>query len=479
MKLANADDHNGLALTLLDDGKVMAVYAGGHNTDNEIHVRISDDAQSIDSFSKDIVLESGGKTCYSQIIKSNGRYYLFYRVNNSKWAYRYSSDCLEWSDEIILVTAPMQYYCRFSPTTDDHIIRILMYSNPSESAPEIRMGFFDTNDNSVYDGSGFPETEDVIAGSAKLPSSKNAYTLFKTLQLPPDSKTQRLFDCAVTDPAKPEFLYSVFSKKTGANDSIYYIYDSGASHQICEGGKPLMDYKYQLGASFIDPSTFVSARNTNGTDHVELYSYKENTVKLIKTLDSQTGIQRSRNARPIIDVNGKAILWHNGYYNNSKYTDFDTSARMYLPESDIIVMAKSDTETISMGHTQFISVDENLSENVAKVNAYADKLYNENIKDDYKTAEFTWSQEHHKRGWLYYNGFMLEARLTADASKYSPEILNYYDQHTVLDNNTGKYKIWQYVDGELDWVLPATGMIDMILSGNSCRRSGRYICSGN
>ncbi len=337
LKLAAADDHNGLALTLLDDGRIMAVYAGGHNTDNEIHVRLSDAPGDISRFSSDTVLESAGKTCYSQIIKSGGRYYLFYRVNNSRWAYRYSDDLSRWSSETILITAPMQYYCRFAPTTKDSIIRILMYSNPSESAPEIRMGFFDTSDNGIYDGSAFSTGTETPSAASRLSPSRNPHTSFPVILEPPEGKTQRLFDCAVTDPDKPQFLYSTFTRMLGSDDDIYYLYASGSTYEICAGGTPLMDYKYQLGASFVNESLIVAARNCDDTDSVELYRFEGASVSYIKTLDVQTGIAEARNARPIVDVNGQAVLWHNGYYSKKSYTNFDTSARLYLLASDTLI----------------------------------------------------------------------------------------------------------------------------------------------
>ena len=465
LKLAYADDHNGLALTLLDDGRVMAVYAGGHNTDNEIHVRISDASCDISRFSTDTVLESSGKTCYSQIIRSRGRYYIFYRVNNNKWAFRSSEDLKAWSDETILVTAPMQYYCKFEPTTQDNIIRVLMYSNPTKAAPEIRLGFFDTSDDSVYNGDAFSAGQTLPEASCKLVSSDNQYTSFITLLDPPEGKTQRLLDCAVTEPGRTEFLYTTFSKKTGANDSVYYVYDSGSSFEICEGGKPLMDYNYQLGASFIGPSAIVAARNINGTDKVELYTFDGTAVTADKTLDAQTGTANSRNARPIVDVNKKAILWHNGYYNNKKYTDFDTSARLYLSDSDTIVMNDPEKGTSKLNDSTYMADDPDLDENVSRVNAYADRLYNENKLADYRHAKFTWAQEQYKRGWLYYNGFMLEAFLTSDPSKYSTQILDFYDQHVVQDESTGKYIVWNYLDGSLDCALTAVGMVDLIRLG--------------
>lgn len=98
-KVSEVDDHNGVAVTVMNDGRIMCVYSGGHNDDNEIHVRISNEQENIDKFDTDVVLRSSGKTCYSQIIKYRNKYYIFYRVNNKSWAYRYSSNGTKWSAE--------------------------------------------------------------------------------------------------------------------------------------------------------------------------------------------------------------------------------------------------------------------------------------------------------------------------------------------------------------------------------------------
>ena len=60
---------------------------------------------------------------------------------------------------------------------------------------------------------------------------------------------------------------------------------------------------------------------------------------------------------------------------------------------------------------------------------------------------------------------MLEAFLTSDPSKYSTQILDFYDQHVVQDESTGKYIVWNYLDGSLDCALTAVGMVDLIRLG--------------
>ena len=443
LKKASADDHNGLALTLLEDKRIMCVYAGGHNTDNEIHIRISDAPMDIASFGKDIVLESSGKTCYSQIVYAQGKYYLFYRVNNNSWAYRYSADGLEWSDETILVKASMQYYCKVVKTTENNMLRIVMYSNPAATAPEIRMGFMDVEDNNIYGAD----------GKTRLEIQGNAYDSFDVIQNVDKGKTQRLFDVAVTDIDKPKFLFATFTSKSLINDSVYRLYDAGKVYDICAGGKPLWDPKYQLGAAFVDENTIVAGRNYLGTDYIELYKYNGKDISLVKTLDFQSGTALKRNARPIVDVNGKAILWHNGYYNLYSYSDFDTDARLYLIEDEkMITKPQEGLDAVALGKVNI--------KNIEKAEEYIDKLYNENKDVDPLVGDFTWQKQLEEPSWIYYTGVVHDGFMQLNPKKYSAEVKEFYSSH-IKDAGSIKY----YHHGTLDSALPAINMISLLRSG--------------
>ena len=94
------------------------------------------------------------------------------------------------------------------------------------------------------------------------------------------------------------------------------------------------------------------------------------------------------------------------------------------------------------------------------VNAYAESLYQANIMDNYTKGGFTWDTEQHKTGWLYYNGFMLEAFLTKDLNRYQEWIREYYRQHIRSDGS-----IIGFSPGAVDYFMPAVGMIDLINSG--------------
>ncbi|MCR5836247.1 MAG: InlB B-repeat-containing protein [Lachnospiraceae bacterium] len=337
LKQANeVDDHNGLALTVMDDGRIMCAYAGGHNEDRDIHIRISDNPENISSFSKEVVLLSSGKTCYSQILKHKDNYYLFYRVDNKKWAYRRSRDGIIWTAEKILITADMQYYCKFVPTTVEGLVRVCMYSNPTSEDPNIRLGFLNLGNENLYNGD-----LKTILGKTEVD-----YKKFSTIIGVKPEGTQRLFDVAVTEPKKTKVLYSAFSTSKSAKDSVYKLYDSGKVYDICTGGEPLWNPKYQLGATFMDENSIVVARNENGYDYVELYNYDGSSLNLKYTVHSEvTGVSDFRNARPIVDVNGNSFLWHRGYYNPNSYTDFLTDAMIFFMNDVPKVPEETEKET--------------------------------------------------------------------------------------------------------------------------------------
>lgn len=319
-KVSEVDDHNGVAVTVMNDGRIMCVYSGGHNDDNEIHVRISNEQENIDKFDTDVVLRSSGKTCYSQIIKYRNKYYIFYRVNNKSWAYRYSSNGTKWSAEKIIITAKMQYYCKFMPTTTNGVIRICMTSNPDAEDANIRMGFMNLDTNEIYNSD-----NKTLLGKANIPSDQ-----FDIIVSKPLGQSQRLLDVAVTEPEKPMILYATFKYDFATKNSVYNLYDTDKSLEICNGGNPLWNPKYQLGASFIGDNRIVLGREENGFDKIEIYNYDKEEIQLNKEFFSELiGNSFVRNARPIVDINQEVFLWHRGFYNPNMYTNFFTEAKIY------------------------------------------------------------------------------------------------------------------------------------------------------
>lgn len=320
-KVEKVDDHNGVGITVMDDGTILCAFAGGHNTDRLIHIRLSNEPYNVERFDREIILESAENTCYGQLLHYDGKIFLFYRLSNKRWRYRSSRDGINWSDEVVLVNADEQYYCKFVETTQKGLFRVVMYANPAGTDTNIRMGFFD------------PDRGVLLNSDAKteLGTSRVSFSSFDIIIPTPGTMTQRMFDVAVTDPDKPRILTAEFVNTTSSLDSIYKLYDSGKTTVICHGGHPLWNPKYQLGASFMGNDQIVVGRNESDTDYIELYSIgADGSVNLAKSIYSEdTNNYSVRNGRPIADINGKAILWHRGYYDEAVYTRFDTESMIY------------------------------------------------------------------------------------------------------------------------------------------------------
>lgn len=317
LKKSDADDHNGIALYVFPNGRIICAYAGGHNVDRKIHIRISTTPESVERFRDVIDLEASGLTSYGQFIYYNDNLYLFYRVNNNHWVYRYSTDQgFTWSEETRIIITDIQYYCKFTPTSEGGRIRITMYSNPGAEDSNIRMGFIGLTTGNIFNAD-----NTTILGTSEI-----NYTNFDIIIPNEVGKTQRLLDVAVTAPTRPLILYAPFTV-TSQNDGVYKIYDAGTITVVQNAGEALWYNKYQNGGAWIENNKLVICRGYMGTDYVEIYSYSNNSVSLVEQVWSEPkGSVPIRNARPIVDIRNKSFLWHRGYYNPNNYTQFNCDA---------------------------------------------------------------------------------------------------------------------------------------------------------
>lgn len=315
-KSSQKDDHNGSAVYVYDDGTILVAYSSGHGEDEYIRVRVSEVPECVERFKGEVLLKSAGKTTYSQLIYYDGKLYLFYRSASTNWCYRYTADKgATWSNEITLITSDIQYYCIFRETTTPGVIRVCMYSNPTLSDANIRQAFLHLDNGVLYNSDNSSQL-----GSSGV--SKDNVTIL----IPIDSNytSQRLLDVAITNIDKPLILHAPF---TGSN-SIYRVYDSGVETDIVIGGTPLIT-SYLLGASWIGTDKIVACHGGSGNDIVTLYDYGSNTISKDSDIHTEArGTTPIRNARPIIDVNSKYLLWQRGYYGSS-YRDFNMDAMIY------------------------------------------------------------------------------------------------------------------------------------------------------
>ncbi|MBQ1476776.1 MAG: cell wall-binding repeat-containing protein [Erysipelotrichaceae bacterium] len=137
------------------------------------------------------------------------------------------------------------------------------------------------------------------------------------------------------------------------------------------------------------------------------------------------------------------------------YTKNNCTGKGYVLGGTGLISDEAAKEIFTLPYSCSINMPK--EENNQKVYDYAERLYNENQYEDYFRACFTWSREKHKRGWLYYNGLMLESYMMLDGEKYASWIKDFCDQHI-----TAEGKVRAYVEGELDSAMPAVLLVDLV-----------------
>ena len=334
------DDHNNSVVVLLPDRRVGCIYTYGHDKGSQVFVRISSSCESIDEFDDAIAINFAGTTTYIQYFFMNGRHYIFTRTlqDTYKWAWTSSEDFVHWSEPVEFIQATnKRYYIKMQRVTDaDGIIRIIAYGHPTQSKDcRIRMGFINFNDGNVYNKDG--KTVVTTLGNCF------DYTDLDVIIPNEEGKVLRLFDVAATPMDECAVAVASFTKDT-KTDSRYLIYKNGKIQDICAGGLPFWNYSVYLGGiSFLDKDRVALCRNDGeedfGTDYVELWKYKRGKWKKEKCLHSEkVGEKIIRNLRPIVDYNGRYLLWQRGFYEHRKKGHtFSLEAKIYDIEKEKMI----------------------------------------------------------------------------------------------------------------------------------------------
>lgn len=326
------DDHNNSVVVLLPDRRVACIYTYGHDKSNQVFVRISSSYESIDEFDDAIPIEFAGTTTYIQYFFMNGKHYIFTRTKQDtyKWAWTCSEDMVNWTEPAEFITATnKRYYIKLQRVTDaEGIIRIIAYGHPTQSKDcRIRMGFINFNDGKVYNKDG--KTVVTQLGNCF------DYTELDVLISNEEGKVLRLFDVAATPMDECAVALASFTKDI-KTDSRYLIYKNGSLQDLTAGGLPFWNYSVYLGGiTFLSKDRVALCRNDGhadyGTDYVELWKFKGKKWKKEKCLHSEkVGTDIIRNLRPIVDYNGRYLLWQRGCYDHRKKGHtFTLEAKIY------------------------------------------------------------------------------------------------------------------------------------------------------
>lgn len=273
-KSYNNDDHNGAAVHILNDGRVLVIAAHGHSNDNRVMVYRSKRAYSVadgfDDFSFELTYP--GYTyynTYSQCFEYNGVLYNFMRVvgrtnstDSGGWGCVKSSDNGETWTFHTCIAYPDPYLLFVPVKGDISKIRVICANNPSSGHSDYRGGFINLANNTVTDLSGSVIGRiQPIAGPIDPTSAapKNAMTFIA-------NGTQynslgRLLDCAVTP--ENETVILVARANVDASNWEYKVVKDGVETKVGESGVPFGGAESSSGLhTYIGGAAFVETEDT-------------------------------------------------------------------------------------------------------------------------------------------------------------------------------------------------------------------------
>jgi hypothetical protein len=322
-----ADEHNCSAICVMPDGKILTSYTK-HNTEAKIYVRKSKRAHDASDFETAIELTCSNVATYAQLLYLNSKYWLFYRVNDSSWAFRTSTDGATWGNETILVTsATGQYYLRIVPYNNTYI-RIISIGHPINNTDHVlRYVRIDTTTGSI-DTLGSTHLGNIDGTSLPIAS-----TSFQAVYTPTEGKITRLFDINFYPTSAPNtsIAFAVFSS---ISDCEYYVttgsVGSWTTTKVCDGGAPLevpAGDNYYFGGAWFQPNNdkiLYVARESSGIWYLEKYTTTDyNSWTLSQTIKS-SGMKIHRPCQPFnapVD-NATFLMWEEGFY--SSFSNYES-----------------------------------------------------------------------------------------------------------------------------------------------------------
>lgn len=326
---AGADDHNGMAILKVDLGHFL-IAGAKHSEENILHLWRSMNRNSIDVLNPEVTIEFPDTVTYAQLFRTpDNKVVLFTRVGVISWYACYSKDTYgeEWNAPFKLISSNIQYYCMFRPSTDPNIINVAMYSNPNWTTTDTRIRFahynitnkilYDLNGNALTTAGGFVSYENVDI-VVDIPNYS-----------PTGSLRNRLLDVAITSPTEYAILYCRFTNET---DGVYYASVNGSTYQIANaGGCFYTPSCYYGGAIFVPKNTSIVylSRYYNNRYHLEKYLLTNGEYIFDNEIDSSNidGLIYPT-CRPIIDVDGKVLVYQKGCTSLTSFQRFSYDAKI-------------------------------------------------------------------------------------------------------------------------------------------------------
>ncbi len=264
-KLYNDDDHNACATIVLDDGRILVIGSYGHTVNNHIICWRSVNPYSIDEMEQlsfDLT-QTGGytyKTCYSQVVKYNGKLFDFMRfgsIPSGSSSGTYGFACLISTDNgstwtpYKVFNGTDAYNAIAQCTDDDKYIKVIVAANPAGRAYTFKGCYIDLSTYAIYDLSDTQIGTMVPLDNGPITDSSCAQVNDMTSLIP---QTQsglmgRLFFTAQTPKANTVFLYAT-ALDTAGTDFEYKRYSDGTVVELGNSGVGFGNVHYISGACF-------------------------------------------------------------------------------------------------------------------------------------------------------------------------------------------------------------------------------------
>lgn len=319
LKRGMIDDHNGVSVMVMPDGKILTAYCG-HNEDKFAHIRISKHRECIEEFEDDILIPFPATTSYTQLFYKDNRYHLFTRVSGSEWMWMYTSsaDGRVWATPKKLLKSSLQYYLKVTDTTHPNVLKLVMYSNPQAADTNIRLGYFNIKTGEILNADYSTVLGNISEDSGVL---KDNFTIV----VPKGDKTLRLLDVAITGTSKTIIAYAEFTTK---DDIVYKVatYESlntTYSNSINAGQPFYVPSVYVGGVIFLNENTLIVSRENEGLWYIEKWTSSDG-INYIKTEEVEKTINGITATRPFQVINTEEFMYSLGEYNNQDYTKFYT-----------------------------------------------------------------------------------------------------------------------------------------------------------
>jgi hypothetical protein len=318
-----SDEHNSAAICRMPNGKILAAYSK-HNTEPKIYIRKSTNVEDISIFESEIELSCSGNITYAQLAYYYSKYYLFYRINSVSWALRTSTDAATWSNEVIFLTAPAQYYIRISPCTNG-VIRILTVGHPIIS----------TDHNIKYVGFQ-PSTGDfTILGGVNVGNIDGTSLPILSSELStvysPSLGNARIFDVNLFITKPTDDMAIAHANFSNTNDCLYQVTrgnstDGFTTSTVCEGGLPLevpAGENYYFGGMWFeyenDKIVYV-CREEDGIWYTEKYQTDDYLTWIKTQVIEMSKIKKLH--RPCVPYGGGKLFYTKGIYTN--FNNYET-----------------------------------------------------------------------------------------------------------------------------------------------------------